>query len=84
MKHGGDIPGMLFRKARSSSASDKETQDFLFALNQARSEYEVAQSCFSEAVEPEIIDEAIYLMQAARKKYSYFLKKVRESSTQFM
>ncbi len=74
---------MLFRK-NANPALDKETNEYLQALHQARSEYEVAQSCFSEAVEPEIIDEAIFLMQAARKKYSYFLRKVRESSTQFM
>ncbi|HHX28768.1 MAG TPA: DUF2508 family protein [Firmicutes bacterium] len=75
---------MLFRKTRANGAVDRERDDYLFALNQAQSEYEVAKSCFSEAVEPEIIDEAIFLMQAARKKYSYFLKKVRESSTRFM
>jgi hypothetical protein len=69
---------MLFGKARASSGyEDSDRDNFLFALNQAQNEYEVALSCFREATDPEIIDEAIYLMQAARKKYSYFLKKVR-------
>jgi len=73
---------MLFQKARPLPQGEKEKQDLLSALRQARNEYEVAQSCFSEAVEPEIIDEAIYLMQAASKKYSYFLKKVREAEAE--
>jgi hypothetical protein len=71
---------MLFGKARASSGyEDSDRDNFLFALNQAQNEYEVALSCFREATDPEIIDEAIYLMQAARKKYSYFLKKVRSA-----
>lgn len=58
-----------------SQADDREL--FLAALREARKEYDVAVSCFEEAVEPELIDEAIFLMEAARKKYSYFLRKYK-------
>lgn len=70
---------MLFVKTRASDkAAQEDRAKYLSALSQAQSEYEVAMSCFCEAIDPEIIDEAIFLMQAARRKYSYFLKKVRQ------
>jgi hypothetical protein len=69
---------MQLRRPRASGEA-AERERYLSALNQARMEYDVARSCFGEAVEPEIIDQAILLMEAARKKYSYFLKKVRDS-----
>jgi len=65
--------------SKSKFAGTTERDMYLLALNQAQMEYDVARSCFGEAVDPEIIDEAIYLMEAARKKYSYFLKKVRDT-----
>lgn len=75
------VPGMLFLKSCASSEAVRDDRDkYLAALNQAQNEYEVAMSCFREATDPEIIDEAIFLMQAARKKYSYFLKKVRQTT----
>lgn len=67
-------------RVKKENPSDTEREKLLSALFQAQKEYDVAFSCFSEAVEPEVIDEAIYLMEAARKKYSYFLKKVRSSN----
>ncbi|HHW27681.1 MAG TPA: DUF2508 family protein [Firmicutes bacterium] len=54
-----------------------ERESYLEALREAQKEYDVAVSCFKEAVDPELIDEAIYLMEAARKKYSYLLKKYK-------
>jgi len=68
---------MHLGKGKTGETSQRDM--YLLALNQAQTEYDVARSYFGEAVEPEIIDEAIYLMEAARKKYSYFLKKVRDS-----
>lgn len=55
----------------------RERDANLEALEAARREYDVALSTFGEAVEPEIIDESIYLMEAARLKYSYFLRRIR-------
>lgn len=60
---------------------ERETQErekCLAALRSAQREYDVARSCFGEAVEPEIIDESIFLMEAAKRKYSYFLRRVRD------
>ena len=58
-----------------------DPESYLQALKEARKEYDVAVSCFEEAVEPELIDEAIFLMEAARKKYSYFLRKYKSHAS---
>lgn len=67
---------MQMRKVRAT-AETQEREKYLAALRLAQQEFDVARSCFSEAVELEIIDESIFLMEAARRKYSYFLKRVR-------
>jgi len=63
--------------SREEDGDKARLGQYLTALNQAKNEYDVAQSCFAEATDPEIIDGAIYLMKAARAKYSFFLKQVR-------
>lgn len=70
---------MQMRKRRlDAQAADREK--YLAALKSAQQEYDVARSCFGEAVEPDIIDESIFLMEAARRKYSYFLRRVRDAN----
>lgn len=69
---------MQIRKLRADRESS-EQERYLAALKSAEREYDVARSCFGEAVEPEIIDESIFLMEAARRKYSYFLRRVRDA-----
>ncbi len=64
-------------QALAPKACSDELESYLLALKQAQKEYDVAVSCFEEAVEPELIDEAIFLMEAARRKYSYFLRKYK-------
>lgn len=67
---------IIFRKKPSA----KETEEAVLysALCEAKRQLDTARSCFREALEPDVIDELIYRMQAADKKYSYFLKKIRE------
>lgn len=69
---------MQLRKVRTDSET-QERDRYLVALKSAQREYDVARSCFGEAVEPEIIDESIFLMEAARRKYSYFLRRFRDA-----
>ncbi|MGI6620905.1 MAG: DUF2508 family protein [Bacillota bacterium] len=64
--------------SRKQGAQDTETAQLLRALRQAQKDYDVAVSCFREATEADRVDEAIFLMEAARKKYSYYLRKLRE------
>jgi hypothetical protein len=71
---------MQMRKRRVE-AEDVDREKYVAALKSAQQEYDVARSCFGEAVEADIIDESIFLMEAARRKYSYFLRRVRNAST---
>lgn len=65
---------------RNLDEREIERRAVLKALMQARHEMDVALSCFQESTDPEVIDHAIFLMEAAKKKYSYFLKKARQSN----
>ncbi len=69
---------------RSLASRSQATEENLClkALLQAQKEYEVALSYFDESTEPEAIDEAIFRMQAARKKYSLFLRKYKKKTGQ--
>lgn len=65
---------------RKEMQADTEKTKLIKALFQAQREYNIARSYFSEATEPEIVDQAIFLMEAAKKKYGYFLKRIRNES----
>jgi uncharacterized protein involved in tolerance to divalent cations len=67
-----------FRQAKNEKELEKKA--LIKALRQAEHEMDVAMSYFHESTDPEIIDHAIYLMEAAKKKYSYFLKKARQEN----
>jgi len=48
------------------------------AVEQARKEWIHAQSYFETVTDPDLVDHAIFLAQAAQKRYIYLLKKARE------
>ncbi|MBE3520205.1 MAG: YaaL family protein [Firmicutes bacterium] len=70
----------MFGLRQPKSEKEIERKALLKALRQAQHEMDVALSYFHESTDPEIIDHAIYLMEAARKKYSYFLRKARQDN----
>lgn len=49
-------------------------------LELARSDWEQAKALFEEVREPELIDHAIYAMEAAERKYMYLLRIAREEN----
>jgi len=58
----------------------KETQEELTAIvNAAKQEWLDAQSYFNHATEPELVDHAILSLQAAERKYMYWLKRMKDS-----
>lgn len=62
------------------SDSTLETQEELSAIvNRAKQEWLDAQSYFNHATEPELVDHAILSLQAAERKYMYWLKRMRNS-----
>lgn len=55
-----------------------EDERFLEQLNQAREEWHNAELYFQSVTEPDLIDYAIYKMEASRTKYVYLLKQARK------
>ena len=47
------------------------------AVEDARREWLVAQNYYNSVSDKDLVDHAVYLMQAAEKKYVYLLKKAR-------
>lgn len=70
----------MFGLRQAKDENELERRALLKALRQAEHEMNVALSYFHESTDPELIDHAIYLMEAAKKKYSYFLKKARQEN----
>lgn len=56
----------------------EEKDELMDNIIQAKEEWEQAKHFFQEAVEPEIIDYAIYRLDAAERKYMYLLDQARE------
>ena len=62
------------------SESQKESMDELSAqVKAAKQEWLNAQSYFNQATEPELVDHAIISLQAAERKYMYWLKQMKNS-----
>ncbi|WP_018131368.1 YaaL family protein [Effusibacillus pohliae] len=60
---------------------DKEPSDeekFLEELRQAHQDWILAQQRIDLLSDPDLIDHAIYVLEAAEKKYSFYLRKARE------
>lgn len=47
-------------------------------IERARQEWISAKNYFDSVTEPELVDHAIFLMEAAQRKYSYLLRKARK------
>lgn len=62
--------------------NNKDTQDDMniIQLKQAFAEWKASQNYFENVTDPELIDYAIYDMEAARRKYFYLVKKNKENS----
>ena len=62
--------------------NNKDSQDDInmVQLKQAFAEWKASQNYFENVTDPELIDYAIYDMEAARRKYFYLVKKNKENS----
>ena len=56
-----------------------EKDSMLETIEQARIEMNQAKSFFDLVLEPEQVDQAIYALNAAEKKYMFFLKRARKA-----
>ncbi|NMB38061.1 MAG: DUF2508 family protein [Firmicutes bacterium] len=56
--------------------SNKE--NLVKAVNAAKSQWLTAKSYFDNISEPDLIDHAVYTLEAAERKYMFLLKKLKE------
>lgn len=59
-------------------SEEEALNEFFIAVNKAKQEMFDAQNFFDNVVDAELVDHAIYKMEAARSKYVYLLKQAKE------
>lgn len=52
-------------------------KDLYISLENAKKEWEEAKNIFENASEPDLVDYAIYNIEAAERKYVYLLRKIK-------
>ncbi len=57
---------------------DPPYSDLPDAIEAARQEWLTARKYFESVTDPDLIDHAVYLMEATQRKYMYLLKKARQ------
>ncbi len=56
--------------------------ELLSLVEEAREEWAAARTYFDSVSEPDLIDHAVYVSQAAEKRYMYLLKQARSQGLQ--
>ena len=56
---------------------DPEMMAYILEAQKAKLEWEAAENFFDNIDDPDLIDYAIYDMEAAKRKYVYLMKKAR-------
>ena len=66
--------------ARFISGEDMRTEEdkMLDIIRSAREDWKNAESYFQNVTEPDLVDHAIYRVEAARTRYTYLMKQARE------
>lgn len=72
------ISNLLKRVKPGMNSNDFEYEEEMKNLKQAHKEWTQAEIYFENVKEDELIDHAIYNLEAAKKKYFYLLSRVRE------
>lgn len=68
------MPGAGLRRAQAEERALREE------MEAARRELEAAESYFDTVTDPELVDHAIYAVEAARRKYLYLYRRVRRNA----
>ncbi|NLM03741.1 MAG: YaaL family protein [Clostridiales bacterium] len=55
-----------------------KNQEFVEIIRKAREEWQDAERTFQNVSDPDLIDYAIYNMEATKARYTYLLKKAKE------
>lgn len=59
---------------------EQALEEFFLCLHKAQQEMYDAENFFDNVVDPELVDHAIYKMEAAKSKYVYLLKQARDKN----
>lgn len=59
-------------------SEEQALEEFFLCLHIAQQEMYDAENFFDNVVDPELVDHAIYKMEAAKSKYIYLLKQARD------
>ncbi|HHV78649.1 MAG TPA: DUF2508 family protein [Firmicutes bacterium] len=70
-------PASLYRRAEPTSRRQCQLLD---ALNEAKRDWLAAESYFKIVSEPELVDHAIFLVEAAKRRYEYLLRLARQEN----
>lgn len=73
---------MRNRQRRHRTACDPEQQELLSDLSRAQEALSLAYARFDNAVEPELVEAAIFEINALRARCGYLLRVLKESGAQ--
>lgn len=77
-----DLASRLFDDGEKELPSEVEAasaEELLTMVDLAKQEWETAQNYFNHATEPALVDHAILSLQAAERKYMYWLDQIKKS-----
>ncbi|KUO75080.1 MAG: hypothetical protein APF77_12655 [Clostridia bacterium BRH_c25] len=72
-----EVIGYMLGNLQGTPVKD-ENQEFINTICKAKQEMYDAQSYFDNVTAPELVDHAIYKMEAARSQYTYLLKLAKD------
>ncbi len=74
-----EVKGILDLFKVQKDVDDKK--DLYASLENAKKEWEEAKNIFENVSEPDLVDYAIYNIEAAEKKYVYLLRKIKSEGS---
>lgn len=68
----------LLKPSLSGDLKERENRLLLEAVKTAKREWETAERYFNEVTDPDLVEYAVFILEAAKRKYLYLWKKSRE------
>ncbi|KAB3530316.1 DUF2508 family protein [Alkaliphilus pronyensis] len=72
------LEGLYSKAGLINEAVKNDDQEFVEIIHKAHEEWKSAEAFFHNVSEPELIDHAIYKVEAAKCRYFYLIKKAKE------
>lgn len=78
----GLLGSAVNRHAPKDSDKNAAHKDLQSQVDAAHREWQAAQQYFQMVSEPELVDHAIYTLEAAQRKYRYLIRQLRQAQGQ--